>query len=92
MPLMERIKCKSFLEMTLEEQSNLVRSIQLIRNKSLKESAQKKVRKTTKNKTSAATKKSKAAKPKVKKLASDHVNDLDHAQLLELAKKYGIEI
>ena len=91
MPLMERIKCKSFIEMTLEEQSNLVRSIQIIRSKSLKESAQKKVRKTVNKKTSA-TKKSKVAKPKVKKLASDHVNDLDQAQLLELAKKYGIEI
>jgi len=92
MPLMERIKCRSFLEMTLEEQTELIRSIQLTRSKSLKEASKKKVRKTANKKTTTTKKKSKSTKPRVKKLASDHVNDLDQAQLLELAKKYGIEI
>lgn len=93
MPLMERIKCKSFLEMTLEEQSTLVRSIQLTRSKSLKEASKKKVRKTAKKKVTKSTKPKTTKKKKaVNKKVNDHLTDLDQAQLLELAKKYGIEI
>lgn len=91
---MERIKCKSFLDLTLEEQSDLIRSIQLTRSKSLKEASKKKVRKTT-TKSRAISKsksKTKSSKPKAPKAVKDHLSNLSQADLLELAKKHGIEI
>ena len=87
---MERIKCTSFLDMSLAEQSALVRSIQLTRAKSLKEASKKKVRKTAKKKTTKKAK-SKSAKPRVSKI-SKALDNLDQAALLELAAKHGIKL
>ena len=76
--------------MTLEQQTNIVRSIQLTRSKSLKEASKKKVRKTAKKKTTKKAK-SKSAKPRVSKVSKD-LDNLDTAQLLELASKHGIKL
>ena len=89
MPLMERIKCTSFLDMSLADQSALIRSIQLTRSKSLKEASKKKVRKSTKAKVSKA--KTKSAKPRKTKV-SKALDNLDQASLLELAAKHGIKL
>lgn len=87
---MERIKCTSFLDMTLTEQSALVRSIQLTRSKSLKEASKKKIRKTAKKakSTKVKTKSAKTRKTKVSKA----LDNLDTAQLLKLAAKHGIKL
>lgn len=89
MPLMDRIKCIAFLDMPLADQTNLVRSVQLLRNKSLKEAKIKKVR-AVKTKTVKAKSKSKT-KPKESKIAKS-LDKLDAAQLLELAAKHGIKL
>ena len=88
MPLMERIKCTSFLDMTALEQFNLVRSVQLLRNKSLKEASIKKLKKKT---IKAKVSKTKSAKPRKTKL-SKALDNLDQASLLELAVKHGIKL
>ena len=87
---MERIKCTSFLDMSLADQSALVRSIQLTRSKSLKEASKKKIRKTAK-KAKVSKSKTKVTKPRVSKV-SKALDNLDQASLLELAAKHGIKL
>ena len=90
MSLMERIKLKHFLQMTLGERLDLVRSVQAIRASNLQEVREKKERKASARSSAPKTKAKRQSHNKQLTILQKALANMTEDQIALLKQQYGL--